>query len=179
MWAPSAERGLGDLRLRRVHRHRARGIVEQALQHRQQARPLLGGGYSRRTGPGGLRPHVEQIGALGGERPRLVDGRGRVEVPATVGKRIGRHVHDPHDQRPGPLRVPREIDPTHAEPHGRSLSGVRSAGSRPGGGHGPSRTLRRDAFERAVRLDGEDTRDLLGVERLVLQERLGQAVEPC
>ena len=80
---PERQRGLGDLRLRRVHRHRARRIVEEPLQDGQQARPLLGRRHRPATRAAwtprrrrGDRPPRRRAPARGA-RPRPGRGTGR------------------------------------------------------------------------------------------------------
>ncbi len=51
-------------------------------------------------GPGRFRADVDDVGAFGDESPRMLDGRGWIEEPAAVGKRIRRDVENAHDQRP-------------------------------------------------------------------------------
>src|SRR5581483_5339427 len=64
-------------------------------------------------------------------------------------------------------------------PRRRSLTPDQAprARPRPPGPRSVPGALGRGAFERALRLDGEDARDLLGVERLVVQESPGEPVE--
>ena len=50
-----------------------------------------------RTGPGGLPAHVDDVGPLRRQRQPMGDGGIGIEVPATVGEGIGRHVDDAHD----------------------------------------------------------------------------------
>ena len=52
-------------------------------------------------GPRRFRADVDDVGALGGKPPRLLDRRRRLEETAAVGKRIRRDIENAHDQRRG------------------------------------------------------------------------------
>jgi hypothetical protein len=58
-------------------------------------------GHRRRASPraGGFTTDVEQFGALLDERMSVVDRGGRIDVPAAVGKRVGRDVDNSAHQR--------------------------------------------------------------------------------
>ncbi len=50
-------------------------------------------------GTGRFRADIDNIGALGGEPPGLLDSRRRLQKTAAVRKRIRRHVENAHNQR--------------------------------------------------------------------------------
>ena len=54
---------------------------------------------SVRAGPGRFAAEIEDVGALRLQFQRAIQRRLGIEVPAAVGKRIGRDVEDAHDQR--------------------------------------------------------------------------------
>ena len=53
------------------------------------------------AGPGRLAADVDDVGALGDQRPAVGDGRLVVEVPAAVGERVGGDVEHAHHERAG------------------------------------------------------------------------------
>ena len=99
-----AQRGAGDLRLVRVHGKRDPDSAGQRAKDRLDARDLFGGTHLGCARPRRLSSHVDEIGALGFQSKRGVDGGLGRQRRDRVGEGIGRDVEDPHhrgDARPG------------------------------------------------------------------------------
>ena len=113
------ERAPRDLGLRRVDRHRT---AREPLEHGNDAAQLLVERNALRTGPRRLAADVDDRSPFIHHAPSR-RGRGvGIEVDATVGKRIGSHIDDPHDG--GPRTAPR------SEPQEDAYTKRNSAGSR-------------------------------------------------
>ena len=74
--------------------------LENRLQHRQHARLLFRGGDGDGVGAGGFAAEVEDAGAVVEHVERMFESGGNVLEPAAIGKRVGRDVENPHEQRP-------------------------------------------------------------------------------
>jgi hypothetical protein len=74
--------------------------VLQPLQDGNEAADLFGNGNARRSGAGGLRTDVDDVGPVFFEFDGPGEGAVGIRVPAAVGERIGSQVDDPHDQGP-------------------------------------------------------------------------------
>ena len=93
------ERPVGRFRLRRVDAQRHAEVEPgDALDHRQQARELVLDLDGRGARPGALRADVDQVGALRGHPPRVLDRPVRRVEEAAVREAVRRHVQDAHDQ---------------------------------------------------------------------------------
>ncbi len=93
------------------------------------------------AGPGGLAPHVDDIGAFrdhaAGQRSRCLGyagGIGGGSQQPVAGERVGRYVDDPHDEG---AFTPFEEPAADERRRGRTASvGIRVAGGGRSGGHG-------------------------------------------
>ena len=81
-----------DLRLVGIHGDRDGQGVAQALQHRNEAPQFLRGRDARRFRPGGLRPDVDDVGALLLHLQRAREGPIRILILAAIGEGVRRHI---------------------------------------------------------------------------------------
>ena len=100
---PGAEGGLGHRRLDGVHRHPH--VRRQRLHHGRHPAQLLGLGHGLGPRTARFAAHVHDVGPLAHHGEAVLDGPVGVEVPATVGERVGGHVQHPHDERPHGRRL--------------------------------------------------------------------------
>ena len=80
-------------------------MARQFANNRNDAPPFFFQGHWKGARTARFAAHVENVGAVGDEFQRVLDGLvGRV-VPAPVGKTVRSHVDDAHDQRAPPLQL--------------------------------------------------------------------------
>ncbi len=60
---------------------------------------LLGADLDFRTGTRGFSAHVNDVRSLVEQLDRMIGSLAGIEIQAAVGKRVGRHVDDAHDER--------------------------------------------------------------------------------
>ncbi|CAB4864476.1 unannotated protein [freshwater metagenome] len=112
----------GRLRRARSHRvdaHRDPGR-HQALDHREHPRLLLIGADPRCAGSSRLPADIDDVSASSPHSDAVGNGLARREVDPAVGKRVGCHIEDAHDQ--GSVS-PRERRGQARQGHRTSLSG--------------------------------------------------------
>ncbi|AKG43678.1 hypothetical protein SXIM_22940 [Streptomyces xiamenensis] len=102
---PGGDRLLGDRGAHGVDAH-DHPLGGQFAHHGQHPAQFLGLVHPGGAGAGGLAPDIDEIGSGGHQIESVLDGRLRVEPAPAVGEGIGRHVDDPHDRTPIPLRQP-------------------------------------------------------------------------
>ena len=73
--------------------------ADQGANDGKDPRLLLLDGHPLGSRPGGLATDIDQVGAVGGQRPAAADGVLEGEEPAAVGEGVGGDVDDAHDQR--------------------------------------------------------------------------------
>jgi hypothetical protein len=93
-----------------------RRAAGEPLEDRHDAPQLLGLADRLGAGAGGLAADVENVGSLGRQPPAVGDGGLRIRPRAAIGERVGRDVHDAHDDRVANVGL-------HCRGHGSQASG--------------------------------------------------------
>ncbi len=97
---PQFDGGLRDGGFRGVDRNWYRNLSAYRFDDRQHAVEFFLLAHRLRTRPGAFAADIDQIGAVGDQLGRMLNGGGRIEKVAAVGEAIRRHVDDAHQQRP-------------------------------------------------------------------------------
>jgi hypothetical protein len=92
------ESPFGYLSLIGIERKGRAQIAAQAFQDRDQTPPFFIGGNTFRTGPGGLGPDIDDVGARFFQFEGAGVGAVGFVIASAVGERVGRQVDDTHDQ---------------------------------------------------------------------------------
>ncbi len=97
--APAA-RASRHHRFASVDRNRHGYLCGELFDHRQHPATFFISRHGLRVGPRALAADVHQVRAIVHQPQRLINGGLRFQKSPTVGKAIGRDVHNSHQQRP-------------------------------------------------------------------------------
>ena len=100
---PLKQGSLRDARIVGIDRNRNAYRPFEQTEHREQTLLLLLRRYGDMSGAGGLGPHVEDSCPLLLNLKRVFQSFFRQKIPSAVGKAVGGHVQNPHND--GPVQI--------------------------------------------------------------------------